>query len=163
MPEKKINKVSYGGHVLIDLTEDTVTENDVLSPKTFHDKAGQAKTGTIISNHAVDVDISLKNQVVDIPSGYHEAAGSVKIALTEQAKIIPENIREDIDILGQIGTLVELLSDDPLTLTPYTTEQTVTPSSGHNAIPSVTVNAISYIEEANAAGGTTVTIGTVAP
>ena len=163
MPEKYINKVSYGGRVLIDLTDDTVTESDVLALKTFHDKSGTARSGTLISHEPMDVDITTKNQVVTVQAGNHVADGTVQIASAEQAKIIPDNIREDVTILGQTGNLVELLSDDPLTLTPYTTAQTVTPSANHNAIPSVTVQAIRYDETPNSAGGTTVTIGTVAP
>lgn len=42
-----INKVIYGGDVLIDLTGDTVTASDVLSGKTFHDKADASITGTL--------------------------------------------------------------------------------------------------------------------
>ena len=42
-----INKVIYGGDVLIDLTGDTVAANDVLSGKKFHDKSGAQVTGTL--------------------------------------------------------------------------------------------------------------------
>ena len=49
------------------------------------------------------------------------------------------------------------------TATPYTTQQTVLPDSGYDYLTQVTVNAIYYDETVNAAGGKTVTIGTVAP
>lgn len=42
-----INKVIYGGNVLIDLTGDTVTADKVLSGYTFHGKDGVASTGTL--------------------------------------------------------------------------------------------------------------------
>lgn len=42
------NKVVYGNKTLIDLTSDTVAASDVVSGKTFHDKAGAAKTGTLV-------------------------------------------------------------------------------------------------------------------
>lgn len=42
-----INKVIYGGNVLIDLTGDTVTADKVLSGYTFHGKDGVATTGTL--------------------------------------------------------------------------------------------------------------------
>ena len=41
-----INKVIYGGNVLIDLTGDTVTASDILSGKKAHDKSGTSITGT---------------------------------------------------------------------------------------------------------------------
>ena len=46
MPELYKNKVIYGGNVLIDLTADTVTANDLAYGKTAHDKSGAPITGT---------------------------------------------------------------------------------------------------------------------
>lgn len=48
MPEisKFANKVIFGGKVLIDLTADTVTENNLLSGAKAHDKTGALITGT---------------------------------------------------------------------------------------------------------------------
>ena len=50
-------------------------------------------------------------------------------------------------------------------VTPYTTTQTITPSDlgDFNSITQINVAAIAYTESDNAAGGVTVTIGTVAP
>lgn len=42
----EINKVIYGGNVLIDLTSDTVTEEQILEGYTAHDKSGAVITGT---------------------------------------------------------------------------------------------------------------------
>lgn len=41
-----INKVEFGDQTLIDLTGDTVTEDDVLNGKSFHDKSGSLRSGT---------------------------------------------------------------------------------------------------------------------
>lgn len=41
-----VNKVVYGNDTLIDLTQDTVTTNDVLSDKYFHLPSGQRIQGT---------------------------------------------------------------------------------------------------------------------
>ena len=46
MADKKVNKVVYGGTVLIDLTGDTVTADKVLKGYTAHDKSGETITGT---------------------------------------------------------------------------------------------------------------------
>jgi hypothetical protein len=46
MADKKVNKVVYGGTVLIDLTGDTVTADKMLTGYTAHDKSGETITGT---------------------------------------------------------------------------------------------------------------------
>lgn len=46
MANQYVNKVIYGGEVLIDLTGDTVTASDILTGKTAHDKSGAVITGT---------------------------------------------------------------------------------------------------------------------
>ena len=57
-------------------------------------------------------------------------------------------------------TVVQTVTSAPVTATPYTTAQTITPSG--DFISQVTINAIAYTETPNSCG-TTVTIGTVAP
>lgn len=42
-----VNKVSYSGAVLIDLTSDTVTADKLLSGYTAHNAAGQEITGSL--------------------------------------------------------------------------------------------------------------------
>ena len=42
----KVNKVIYGGNVLIDLTADTVTADKLAQGLTAHDKSGEQITGT---------------------------------------------------------------------------------------------------------------------
>jgi hypothetical protein len=59
----------------------------------------------------------------------------------------------------------EDVSATSASITPYTTAQTITPSDlgDYNAISQINVAAIAYSEADNAAGGVTVTIGTVDP
>ena len=47
--------------------------------------------------------------------------------------------------------------------TPYTTSQVILPDAGYDCLSRVSIAAISYLTESNAAGGITVTIGEVAP
>ena len=54
----------------------------------------------------VNTTISTKAQAVAIPIGYYSTAGSVSILSTEQAKIIADNIKNGITILGVAGTYV---------------------------------------------------------
>lgn len=42
-----VNKVTYAGETLIDLTQDTAEEGDVIQGKTFHLKSGAMATGTL--------------------------------------------------------------------------------------------------------------------
>ena len=44
-----INKVIYGTTVLVDLTTDTVSANNLLTGVTAHDKAGNSITGTVVT------------------------------------------------------------------------------------------------------------------
>ena len=194
MADKKVNKVVYGGTVLIDLTGDTVTADKVLTGYTAHDKSGATITGTcdydvnsedatvavaemlngktayargskitgtMPNNGAVTKTISTKTQEVSIAQGYHDGSGKVSISSTEQAKIIPTNIRDGVTILGVTGTMsgTEGARAQAKTVTPTTTVQNVLPDDGYNYLSQVTVNAIPYVESDNSAGGTTVTIG----
>ena len=194
MADKKVNKVVYGGTVLIDLTGDTVTADKVLTGYTAHDKSGATITGTcnydvnsedatvavaeilngktayargskitgtMPNNGAVTKTISTKAQEVSIAQGYHDGSGKVSISSTEQAKIIPTNIRDGVTILGVTGTMsgTEGARAQAKTVTPTTKVQNVLPDDGYNYLSQVTVNAIPYVESDNSAGGTTVTIG----
>lgn len=194
MADKKVNKVVYGGTILIDLTGDTVTADKVLTGYTAHDKSGATitgtcdydvnsedatvavaeilsgktayargskLTGTMPNNGSVTKTISTKTQEVSIAQGYHDGSGKVSISSTEQAKIIPTNIRDGVTILGVTGTMsgTEGAKAQAKTVTPTTAVQNVLPDDGYNYLSQVTVNAIPYVESDNSAGGTTVTIG----
>lgn len=52
-----INKIEYGGKVLIDLTEDTVTEDTLLAGMTAHDAAGNQITGTAAAGIQLNFEI----------------------------------------------------------------------------------------------------------
>lgn len=44
-----VNKIEYDGRVLLDLTEDTVTEDQLLEGATAHDRSGQRIVGALIN------------------------------------------------------------------------------------------------------------------
>lgn len=194
-----INKVVYGGQVLIDLTDATLGVNagdKILSSQTAYGKDGEKITGTctynadttdatasaseILSgetaygasgkitgsmpnNGGVTGTIDEVDEAYTIPAGYHDGSGTVSIDATEQAKIIAENIKDGVQILGVTGTYTgEGVTAQTKTATPYTTQQVILPDTGYDYLAQVTVEAIYYNETANAYG-TTVTIGTVAP
>ena len=149
-----------------DTSDATATAAEILDTKTAY-KNGSKLTGTMPNRGQQTGAISTKAGTVTIQQGYHDGSGSVGIDSTEQAKIIATNIRSGITILGVEGSMSgsEDVSATSASITPYTTAQTITPSDlgDYNAISQINVAAIAYSEADNAAGGVTVTIGTVAP
>lgn len=140
----------------------TAADSEILLSKTAYVK-GTKKTGTMPNNGAVSGVISDKAGEYTVPKGYHDGSGKVKISSTEQEKIIAENIREGVTILGVLGTMSgsEDVKSQAKSVTPSTVEQVVLPdsTSGYNYLSQVTVAPIPYTEIENSAGGTTVTIG----
>ena len=86
-------------------------------------------------------------------------SGKVAISATEQAKIIPGNIKSGVVLLGVTGDYSgQTVNVQTKTVTPTASQQTVLPDTGYDYLSQVTVNAIPYVESANQYG-TTVTIG----
>lgn len=144
-----------------DTSLDTAVVAEVLSGRTFHAR-GSALSGTMVNNGSVTGTISTVNGSYTIPIGYHDGSGSVSIDATEQAKIVASNIRDGVEILGVTGTMSgsEDVQAQSKTVSPSTASQTVTPDTaqGYNYLSQVIVNAISYVETENSAGGLTATI-----
>lgn len=138
----------------------TATEAEILNGKTAYNK-GVKVTGKMTNNGAVSGKITTKAGKYTVPQGYHDGSGTVQIDSTEQAKIIPSNIRDGVTILGVEGTMSgsEGIKSQSKTVTPSASQQTVLPDSGYTHLSQVTVEPIPYVESDNSAGGKTVTIG----
>ncbi len=144
----------------VDSTDATAAVAEILTGKTAYAR-GTKLTGTMKNNGAVSGKIATKDGTYTVPQGYHDGSGKVAIDATEQAKIIPENIREGITVLGVEGTMsgTEDAKPQAKTITPGQTEKVVLPDEGYNYLSQVTVESIPYVESDNSAGGVTVTIG----
>lgn len=195
-----ISKVIYGNQTLLDISQDTVTAEKLLSGYTAHGsdgvlingsctydadtsdatalaseildtktayKNGERIVGTMPNRGAVSGSISDVNTPYTVQRGFHDGSGTVGIDSTEAAKLIPENIREGVEVLGVEGSMSgsEDVKSTTANVTPYTTAQTIIPSDlgDYNSITQVNVAAISYVETDNVGGGKTATIGTIAP
>lgn len=143
-----------------DTTDGTAAVAEILAGKTAYAR-GAKLTGTMPNNGSVDGSISTKAEEYTVPQGYHDGSGKVKIATAEQAKIIANNIRQGVTILGVEGTMSgsEAVKAQSKTVTPSMSAQTILPDEEYTHLSQVTVNAIPYTETDNSAGGKTVTIG----
>lgn len=142
-----------------DTQDATAADAEILSGKTAYVK-GTKKTGTMPNRGAVTGTISTVAEQYTIPQGYHDGSGKVQIDATEQAKLIGDNIREGITVLGVTGTMsgTEGANPQSKTVTPTSSQQVILPDEGYNYLSQVTVSAIPYSEADNTAGGLTVTI-----
>lgn len=143
-----------------DTQDATATAAEILTGKTAYNK-GAKVTGSMKNNGAVAGKITTKTGTYTVPQGYHDGSGKVQIDSTEQAKLVPANIREGVTVLGVTGTMnpTEGEKAQAKSVTPSTAQQTVLPDTGYTCLSQVTVAAIPYVESDNSAGGTTVTIG----
>lgn len=141
-----------------DTSDATAVAADILSGSTAYVN-GNKITGSMVNNGAVTGTITTKAQQYSIPVGYHDGSGKVSISTTEQNKIIASNIKSGITILGVEGTYSgeAVAVEANKNVTPATTQQVVTPSTGYDYLAQVTVAAITYVESANTYG-TTVSI-----
>ena len=144
----------------VDSNDATAAVAEILIGKTAYAR-GSKLTGTMKNNGAVTGTIATKAGTYIIPQGYHDGSGTVSIDSTEQAKIVANNIREGVTILGITGTMSgsEGVKAQTKTVTPSSAAQTILPDDGYTHLSQVTVNAIPYVESDNSAGGKTVTIG----
>lgn len=146
-----------------DTSDADATAAEILATKTAYIN-GSKVTGTMPNRGAITEVIDDKDDVITVPNGYHDGSGTVSLDTTEKAKIIAENIKSGVQILGVTGTYEgEGGTGQTKNATPYTTAQTVLPDTGYDFLTQVNIAAISYTETANSAGGVTVTIGDVKP
>lgn len=100
-PEVDIPKSGGGTAKFYDTTQVDGVAGDLLSGKKMFGASGEV-TGSMANNGATGGNISTKSGTVTIPAGY-TTGGTVSISSAEQAKIIADNIKSGVTILGQTG------------------------------------------------------------
>lgn len=94
-----------------DTSDDDMSAADLLAGKTGHGAAGEVN-GTMTNNGGVSGTISTKDGTYTIQEGYHDGTGSVGLSAAEVAKIIADNIKAGVTILGQAGKASVVDTDD---------------------------------------------------
>lgn len=94
-----VQKVTYGGTTLIDLTADTATAADVLQSKTFHKADGTIATGSIAKLAAQTFTPTTADQTI-AAGKYLDGAQTIK----GDANLVASNIASGVSIFGVTGT-----------------------------------------------------------
>ena len=147
-----------------DTSDANATQDHILTGKSAYVN-GSKVNGSMPNRGGVTGTISTKAQEYTIQQGYHDGSGKVSIASAEQVKIIAENIRQGITILGVEGSMSgsEDVHAQSKNITPTFASQTVTPDGPtYNYLSQVVVAAINVSYSENQYGGNTVTIGATA-
>ena len=120
----------------------TATAPKIADGETAYVK-GVKVEGTMPVNGAVTGTISTKDGIVSVKEGY-TTGGTVAIAESEKAKLIPNNIRQGVTLLGVGGAMSpsEGVNAQSKIVTPTKSEQIVSPDSGYTHLSQVTVEAI---------------------
>ena len=101
VPEVQIPKSGGGTATFYDTSDATATAGDVLSGKVIYGASGRI-TGTITEYPVGSEYLMTKAQVSQWSAGYYRGI-TVQIRQAEQDKIIADNIRSGVRILGVNG------------------------------------------------------------
>lgn len=154
----------------VDASECNALPAEVLAGRSYAVGA-TVKTGTMANYGGQGIDVTadvLSANGQKLPKGYYDGANPIQ--LQDADKIIPENIRAGVTILGVAGEVQEGVSEDLVApdqpVTPYRylvggedSPRTIAPPYPFRYFSTLTLNPIPCSRTANAFGGTTVVIG----
>lgn len=186
MANLNVNKVIYGGDVLIDLTGDSVSADKILKGITAHDKSGAKITGTCTFDSDTSEDTAAVAEILVGKTAHARGSkltgtmknnGAVKGTISTVAGeyTVPQGYHDgsgkvSIDTTEQTKLIATNIREGAMSgsedmkpqskeVTPSKAAQTIMPDEEYNCLSQVTVKAIPYVETDNSAGGKTVTIG----
>lgn len=186
MANLNVNKVIYGGDVLIDLTGDSVSADKILKGITAHDKSGAKITGTCTFDSDTSEDTAAVAEILVGKTAHARGSkltgtmknnGAVKGTISTVAGeyTVPQGYHDgsgkvSIDATEQAKLIATNIREGAMSgsedmkpqskeVTPSKEAQTIMPDEEYNCLSQVTVKAIPYVETDNSAGGKTVTIG----
>lgn len=161
-----VSKVIINGVTRVDLTQDTVASNNLLSGETATGADGEAVVGAIVSKASTDLTVS--GATVTAPAGFYSAAASKSVATTTHPNptasinsstgvVTASHTQTTGYVTGgtTTGTL-NLTTQAAKTVTPSTSSQTAV-ASGVYTTGAITVAAM----PSGTAGTPTATKGTV--
>ncbi len=142
----------------VDASEVTAEAAEVLAGRTFG-KGDRVETGTMPDNSGSTYEMNTTSPI-PIPLGYQDGSSKVKFSDNELAKLVPENIKQGVSILGVEGGFgADDIEAQSKTVKPTFAEQVIQPDEGYTFLTNVTVQAIGVEYRDNDAGGKTVIIG----
>lgn len=101
VPYVQIPNVDGGNATFYDTSDATAKQENILTGTQAYVDGGK-KNGSMPNNGNVGGTIKTKTENVVIPSGY-TSGGTVSISTEEQEKLVSENIKSGVTILGQVG------------------------------------------------------------
>lgn len=146
-----ISKVTLNGDTLMDVTQDTVTANKLLSGETATGADGVGITGTIATKTSSNMTVS--GATVTAPAGYYATAASKSVAsgsVTQNAPTINSStgvvtatstVTAGYVSAGTKSNTLNLTTQAAATITPTTSQQTAV-EAGKYTTGAVTVGAI---------------------
>lgn len=128
----------------VDTDDANAAAGEILSGKSAYVHRDKV-TGTMPNREDVHYTISDKTDIVEIPAGYHNGEGTVMVDADERVKLIPENIRKDVRILGVEGAWQPPLQHK--TVDPGISQQVVEADNGYYGLSGVTVDPVALEEK----------------